>query len=129
MPTLDEFFGATVQPPHPRLRDWIRRLAVVNTTATLEVFRPKGEFGQGKPEMYVQFPEGGRPTQLDTMPWDDDLNAGESSTGDKDHGAINRPSCLASVRANQAASHDHFWAQDRPSPTARFARPEAGPIP
>jgi hypothetical protein len=53
-----------------------RRLATKNASASVEVFRPNGEFGQGKPEMYVQFKEGGGPTHLDTVPWDDDLNAG-----------------------------------------------------
>jgi hypothetical protein len=76
MPTIDDFFSATAEPPHPRMRDWNRRLAAENASASLEVFRPKGEFGQGQPEMSVQFKEGGRPTQLDTVPWDDDLNAG-----------------------------------------------------
>jgi len=76
MRTIDDFFGATDESPHPRLRDWKRRLAPKNASASVEVFRPNGEFGQGKPEMYVQFKEGGRPTHLDTVPWDDDLNAG-----------------------------------------------------
>ena len=52
------------------------RLATKNASASVEVFRPNGEFGQGKPEMYVQFKEAGRPTDLATVPWDDDLNAG-----------------------------------------------------
>jgi hypothetical protein len=76
MTTIDDFFRATDESPHPRLRDWKRRLASKNATASVEVFRPNGEFGQGKPEMYVQFMEGGGPTHLDTVPWDDDLNAG-----------------------------------------------------
>jgi hypothetical protein len=76
MTTIDDFFGATDESPHPRLRDWKRRLASKNASASVKVFRPNGEFGQGKPEMYVQFMEGGRPTHLDTVPWDDDLNAG-----------------------------------------------------
>jgi hypothetical protein len=76
MATIDDFFGATDESPHPRLRDWKRRLAPENASASVEVFRPNGEFGQGKPEMYVQFREGGRPTHLDTVPWEDDLNAG-----------------------------------------------------
>jgi len=76
MTTIDDFFGATDESPHPRLRDWKRRLRSKNASASVEVFRPNGEFGQGKPEMYVQFKEGGRPIHLDTVPWDDDLNAG-----------------------------------------------------
>ena len=59
MTTIDDFFRATDESPHPRLRDWKRRLAPTNSSATVEVFRPNGEFGQGKPEMYVQFKEGG----------------------------------------------------------------------
>ena len=76
MPTLDDFFGQVSDPPHPRLRDWKRRLGQTNISASLEVYRPKGEFGQGRPEMYVQFMMSGNPTHLDTVPWDDDLNAG-----------------------------------------------------
>src|SRR5258708_4962875 len=57
MPTLDDFFVTSAEPPHPRLRDWTRRLADANASASLEVFLPKGEFGQGKPEMCVQFTE------------------------------------------------------------------------
>jgi hypothetical protein len=76
MPTIDDFFGATNESPHPRLRDWKRRLATKNGAASVEVFRTNGEFGQGKPEMHVQFKEGESQTHLDTIPWDDDLNAG-----------------------------------------------------
>jgi hypothetical protein len=76
MITIDDFIRATDESPHPRLRDWKKRLASKNASASVEVFRPNGEFGQGKPEMYVQFKEGGKPTHLDTVPWDDDLNAG-----------------------------------------------------
>ncbi len=76
MPTIDEFFGETNEPRHPRLRDWKRRLSLNNTSASLEVFQPNGAFGQGRPEMYVQFKEDGSPTQLDTVLWDDDLNTG-----------------------------------------------------
>jgi hypothetical protein len=76
MTTIDDFFGATDESPLPRLRDWKRRLASKNASDSVEVFRPNGEFGQGKPEMSVQFMEGGRPTHLDTVPWDDDLNVG-----------------------------------------------------
>jgi hypothetical protein len=76
MTTIDDFFRTPDESPHPRLRDWRRRLASKNASATVEVFRPNGEFGQGKPEMSVQFKEGGRPAHLDTLPWDDDLNAG-----------------------------------------------------
>jgi hypothetical protein len=76
MTTIDDFFGATDESPHPRLRDWKRRLATKNASASVEISRTNGEFGQGKPEMHVQFKEGGRQTHLDTVPWDDDLNVG-----------------------------------------------------
>jgi hypothetical protein len=76
MPTLDDFFAPKAEPAHPRLREWKRRLAPESASASLEVFRPKGAFGQGRPEMQVHFKEAGRPTQLDTVSWDDDLNAG-----------------------------------------------------
>jgi hypothetical protein len=42
----------------------------------MEVYRPKGEFGPRKPELYVQFYENGKETQLDQVPWEDDLNTG-----------------------------------------------------
>jgi hypothetical protein len=76
MTTIDDFFGETGESAHPRLRDWKRRLATKSASASVEIFRPNGEFGQGRPELYVQFKESGRPTHLDTLPWDDDLNAG-----------------------------------------------------
>ncbi len=76
MPNLDEFFQTPTEPLHPRLRDWSRRLADGRARATLEVFRPRGEFGPGQPEMAVQFYLDGQPAHLDTLPWDDDLNDG-----------------------------------------------------
>jgi hypothetical protein len=76
MPNLDEFFRTQDEPLHPRLRDWSRRLANKRARATLEVFRPRGEFGPGQPEMAVQFYLDGQPEHLDTLPWDDDLNDG-----------------------------------------------------
>src|SRR4051794_40163432 len=74
MPSLDEFFATPAEPLHPRLRDWSRRLADENARATLEIFRPRGEFGPGQPEMAVQFYRGEEPTHLDLLPWDEDLN-------------------------------------------------------
>lgn len=76
--SIDDFFDARNGPAHPRLRDWGRRLPPEKPagSASLEVFRPRGEFGPGTPEMYVQFYESGRETHLDQVPWDDDLNAG-----------------------------------------------------
>lgn len=76
MTTIDDFFDKSDESPHPRLRDWKTRLATKSASASVDVFRPNGEFGQGRPEMYVQFTERGKPTHLDTVPWDDDLNAG-----------------------------------------------------
>jgi hypothetical protein len=76
MPNLDEFFQNSTEPIHPRLRDWSRRLADPKASATLEVFRPRGEFGPGQPEMAVQFYLDKQPAHLDTLPWDDDLNDG-----------------------------------------------------
>jgi hypothetical protein len=77
MITLDGLFGS---PPdwlaHPRLRTWRARLAWPGITATLEVFRPESELGQTQPEMNLQFTEDGKLLPLETVPWDDDLNAG-----------------------------------------------------
>lgn len=75
---IDDFFGTPNEPAHPRLRDWGRRLPPRNPagSASVEVFRPRGEFGPGKPEIYVQFYESERESHLDQVPWDDDLNAG-----------------------------------------------------
>ena len=75
---IDDFFSTAAEPAHPRLRDWARRLPPRNAagSASMEVFRRRGEFGPGKPEMFVQFYESGRETHLDQVPWDDDLNAG-----------------------------------------------------
>jgi hypothetical protein len=77
MTTLDEFFSKPADPlSHPRLRNWRARLAHAGTSATLEVFRPESEFGQSQTEMNLQFSENERPLPLETVPWDDDLNAG-----------------------------------------------------
>jgi hypothetical protein len=77
MTRLDDFFGGpTDSLTHPRLRTWKARLDRAGTTATLEVFRPEAVLGQSRPEMNVQFKEGGNLLPLETVPWDDDLNAG-----------------------------------------------------
>jgi hypothetical protein len=76
MTKLDDFFrGQTDSLTHPRLRNWKRRLDQ-GATATLEVFRPEAVLGQSRPEMNLQFIEGGTLLPLETLPWDDDLNAG-----------------------------------------------------
>jgi hypothetical protein len=76
MTRLDDFFGGQADTlPHPRLRDWKRRLDQ-GAKATLEVFRPEALLGQSRAEMNLQFTEGGRLLPLETLPWDDDLNAG-----------------------------------------------------
>ncbi len=76
MTRLDDFFrGQTDDLTDPRLRDWKRRLDQ-GATATLEVFRPESILGQSRPEMNLQFTEAGRLLPLETLPWDDDLNAG-----------------------------------------------------
>src|SRR5208283_370571 len=60
----------------PRLRNWKARLERRGTSATLEVSRPSPSFGQAQPEMNLQFTENGELLPLETVPWDDDLNAG-----------------------------------------------------
>ncbi|WP_165234000.1 hypothetical protein [Aquisphaera insulae] len=74
MNTITDFFRETTEPTHPRLREWKRRLGKHDTSATLEVFRPDRGLSETRPEMNVQFYDDGRPAQLDTVPWDDDLN-------------------------------------------------------
>ena len=77
MITLDELFrGPTDALPHPRLRNWKARLDQSGISAALEVFRPESDLGQTQPEMSLQFTENGKLLPLETLPWDDDLNAG-----------------------------------------------------
>jgi hypothetical protein len=76
MTTLDDFFTKPIQYLHPRLRNWKASLAEVGTSATLEVYRPETEIGQSQPEMNLQFAKDGNLLPLETVPWDDDLNAG-----------------------------------------------------
>ncbi|HEY7158827.1 MAG TPA: hypothetical protein VH575_33090 [Gemmataceae bacterium] len=77
MTMLDEFFRVPANSlPHPRLRNWKARLDQAGTTAALEVFRPEAVLGQSQPEMNLQFTEDGKLLPLETLPWDDDLNAG-----------------------------------------------------
>lgn len=76
MTTLDDFFTKPTESVHPRVRNWRARLGEPDTTALLEVYRPESEFGQAQPEMHLQFIEDGNLLPLETVPWDDDLNAG-----------------------------------------------------
>jgi hypothetical protein len=76
MKTVDDFWNKPIEPLHPRLRNWKNRLADIGTSATLEVYRPETEFGQSQPEMNLQFTKDRNLLPLETVPWDDDLNAG-----------------------------------------------------
>src|ERR1700682_2561961 len=76
MTTLDDFFSKPTESLHPRLRNWKTRLTEGGTPATLEVYRPETEVGQSQPEMNLQFTKDGKLLPLETVPWDDDLNAG-----------------------------------------------------
>jgi hypothetical protein len=77
MTRLDDFFrGQADSLAHPRLRHWKARLDREGTTATLEVVRPEAILGQSRPEMHLRFTEGTNLLPLETVPWDDDLNAG-----------------------------------------------------
>jgi hypothetical protein len=76
MTTLDDFFSKPADFLHPRLRNWKSRLGEAGTSATLELFRPETDLGQAEAEMNVQFTKNGTLLPLETVPWDDDLNAG-----------------------------------------------------
>ena len=76
MTTLDDFFSKTTESLHPRLRNWKTRLNEGNTSATLEVYRPETAVGSLQPEMNLQFTKDGNLLPLETVPWDDDFNAG-----------------------------------------------------
>jgi hypothetical protein len=76
MTKLDDFFSKPVESLHPRLRNWKARLAEPGTSATLEVYRPESDLGLSQPEMNLQFKKDGNLPPLETVPWDDDLNAG-----------------------------------------------------
>lgn len=77
MPNLDDLFeiqkGTLI---HPRLRSWQDRLAAPDAFAQVEVSRPLSALGQLPAEMHVQFRENGKLLPLESLPWDDDLNAG-----------------------------------------------------
>lgn len=77
MTSLDQFFHAPADfVLHPRLRNWKERLAQPGTTATVSVFREETLVGRSPTELNVQFIERGKPAPLETMLWNDDLNAG-----------------------------------------------------
>jgi hypothetical protein len=73
---VDEFFlGPPAAPSHPRLRNWKARLEQ-GATATVEVFWPGSALGPSEAEMNIQFVNNAQLLPLETIPWDDDLNAG-----------------------------------------------------
>jgi hypothetical protein len=77
MTSLDQFFHApTDLVLHPRLRNWKARLERPGTIATVSVFRQESVIGRSQPELTVQFVEDGSLGPLESMLWDDDLNAG-----------------------------------------------------
>ncbi|MEX1223871.1 MAG: hypothetical protein WEA31_04915 [Pirellulales bacterium] len=76
MKTLDDYFAQSTETMHPRLRDWKARLAEEGTSATVEIYKPHADLGQSQPEMNIQFTKGGVSASLETVSWDDDLNAG-----------------------------------------------------
>src|SRR5947209_7565579 len=76
MTKLEDFFHSQTDSLHPRLRNWKARLDRPGTSVTLEVFRPPTEFGASQPEMNLQFTEEVKLLPLETVTWDDDLNAG-----------------------------------------------------
>ncbi len=76
MTRLDEFFDKPAVWGHPRLQNWKARLDRPKVTATLQVTKQESEFGQVQPEMHVQFTEDGKLSPLESLPWDDYLNAG-----------------------------------------------------
>jgi hypothetical protein len=76
MTTLDDFFSRPTESLHPRLRNWSARLDEPGMSATLEIYRPVSDFGQTQTEMNLQFTKDGNLLPLETVSWDDDLNAG-----------------------------------------------------
>lgn len=76
MTNLDDFFDQSIDVQHPRLRNWQQQLSQPGTSAYLELYRARSEFGQSQPEFSVQFVEDGNPNTSEVVTWDDDLNAG-----------------------------------------------------
>ncbi len=78
MPTLDDILNKPTEAglSHPRLRNWAERIKQSGENPTLEVFRPTAPLGFAEPEMNLLFRENGKLLPLETLPWDDELNAG-----------------------------------------------------
>lgn len=77
MPPLDDILNRPPETPplNPRLRHWAERIRR-GATARLEVLRPPAAFGAVQSEMNLHFAEKDAPPSLETVPWDDELNAG-----------------------------------------------------
>ncbi len=77
MPLLDDILDKPPETPplHPRLRHWAERIRN-GAEARLEVFRPATALGLTQSEMNVRFTEKDAPPSLESVPWDDELNAG-----------------------------------------------------
>lgn len=77
MTTLDDFFKTPSDAaPHPRLRNWKRRLAQPGVKAELELYRPATALGIAQTDMNLHFTENGAVQPLEVVAWDDDLNTG-----------------------------------------------------
>jgi hypothetical protein len=77
MTTLDDFFRA---PPdallHPRLREWKQRFAKPGVKPELKLYTPATLLGISQTELTLQLTGNGEPHLVETVAWDDDLNAG-----------------------------------------------------
>ena len=82
MTTLDDFFAKRSDSLHPRFRDWKRRIAA-GANATVEIYRSETDVGESIVEMSLHFIEGGMQLPLETVPWNDELNAGLVQEGVK----------------------------------------------
>src|SRR5260370_42343380 len=76
MTTLDELFRGPPTALDPRLRQWKSRLDGGGTALTLDLFRSEIAIGLSQPEMNLHFTKDGRLLSVETLMWDDDLNAG-----------------------------------------------------
>jgi hypothetical protein len=77
MATLDDFFSKPVEATtHPRLRDWQRRIQQPGVKTELELYRTPSALGLAQTEMNLHFTIDGEPQPIETVVWDDDLNAG-----------------------------------------------------
>lgn len=74
---LDDIFRVPASDAiHPRLRHWKQRLAQPGVDAKLELYRPEAALGLVHTEIHLHFFENGKPLQLDSISWDDELNSG-----------------------------------------------------